>query len=42
MHGAPDTEAGNRLLVEIEYRVIATNTIFNLVYPFYLTEGVGG
>jgi phage baseplate assembly protein W len=29
------------LLVEIEYQVIATNTIFNLVYPFYLTEGVG-
>ena len=42
VHGAPDTDAGNGLLVEIEYRVIATNTIFNLVYPFYLTEGVGG
>ena len=42
VHGTPDTEAGNRLLVHIEYRVIATNTIFNLVYPFYLTEGVGG
>ena len=38
----PDREAGNRLLVRIEYRVIATNTVFNLVYPFYLTEGVGG
>jgi phage baseplate assembly protein W len=38
----PDREAGDRLLVEIEYQVIATNTIFNLVYPFYLTEGIGG
>lgn len=42
VQAAPDTEAGNRLLVEIEYRVIATNTVFNLVYPFYLIEGVGG
>jgi hypothetical protein len=38
----PDLEAGDRLLVEVEYQVIATNTIFNLVYPFYLTEGIGG
>ena len=38
----PDPGVRNRLLVQIEYRVIATNTIFNLVYPFYLTEGVGG
>jgi phage baseplate assembly protein W len=38
---APDREEANRLLVRIEYRVIATNTVFNLVYPFYLTEGVG-
>lgn len=30
-----------RLVISIEYRVIATNSIFNLVYPFYLTEGVG-
>lgn len=30
-----------RLIIKIEYRVIATNSIFNLVYPFYLTEGVG-
>jgi len=33
--------AGAKLMIEIEYRVIATNSIFNLVYPFYLTEGVG-
>jgi phage baseplate assembly protein W len=38
---SPDPNTGDRLVVSIEYRVIATNSIFNLVYPFYLTEGVG-
>lgn len=33
--------AGNVLLIDIEYEVRATNTAFNLVYPFYLQEGVG-
>jgi uncharacterized protein len=28
-----------RLLIEIDYRVRATNTFYNLVYPFYLLEG---
>ena len=28
-----------RLLIEVDYRVRATNTFYNLVYPFYLTEG---
>jgi phage baseplate assembly protein W len=28
-----------KLLVNIEYKVRATNSIFNLVYPFYLAEG---
>lgn len=28
-----------RLLVEVHYRVRATNTFYNLVYPFYLLEG---
>lgn len=37
----PDLAEGNRLLVQIRYRVITTNTVFNLVYPFYLIEGVG-
>jgi len=37
----PDPDEKNRLAINVEYRVIATNTIFNLVYPFYLTEGVG-
>ena len=36
----PDGPAARgRLLVEIEYRVRETNTFYNLVYPFYLTEG---
>jgi phage baseplate assembly protein W len=35
------TEAVNegKLLVSIDYRVRTTNNRFNLVYPFYLTEG---
>jgi phage baseplate assembly protein W len=28
-----------RLRIDIQYRVRATNTFYNLVYPFYLTEG---
>jgi len=33
---AADPAALNRLLIEITYRVRATNNQFNLVYPFYL------
>jgi uncharacterized protein len=29
----------NLLLIEVAYRVRATNTLANLVYPFYLEEG---
>ena len=28
-----------RLMIDIDYRVRATNTFYNLVYPFYLLEG---
>lgn len=35
------SDYGEKLIITIEYRVIATNSIFNLVYPFYLTEGIG-
>src|SRR5262245_9717752 len=28
-----------RLMIDIRYRVRATNTFYNLVYPFYLQEG---
>jgi phage baseplate assembly protein W len=31
----------NTLLINIDYRVRATNSISNLVYPFYLEEGAG-
>ncbi|HJQ82457.1 MAG TPA: GPW/gp25 family protein [Candidatus Binatia bacterium] len=35
---ADDAEA-SKLLIRIAYRVRATNTRHNLVYPFYLAEG---
>jgi uncharacterized protein len=28
-----------RLNIDVRYRVRATNTFYNLVYPFYLLEG---
>ena len=28
-----------RLMVDVRYRVRATNTFYNVVYPFYLLEG---
>jgi phage baseplate assembly protein W len=34
-----DEAASGRLLIRIDYRVRATNTFSNLVYPFYLQEG---
>ncbi len=30
---------GETLLIRIEYEIRATNTVFNLVYPFYLERG---
>lgn len=35
----PDPE-GRGLMIGIEYQVRTTNTRFNLVYPFYITEGM--
>ncbi len=32
-------EARNYLLISIDYRVRANNSLFNLVYPFFLDEG---
>lgn len=29
-----------QLLISVDYRVRSTNTVFNLVYPFYLSEGI--
>ena len=34
--GADDAQ----LIVEVDYRVRANNAVFNLVYPFFLLEGV--
>lgn len=34
-----DPAQRNTLLIEVSYRVRATNTLHNLVYPFYLQEG---
>jgi phage baseplate assembly protein W len=34
-----DRSEHNKLLIEMTYRVRATNTRHNLVYPFYLQEG---
>jgi phage baseplate assembly protein W len=31
----------NVLLIDIDYEVRATNTAFNLVYPFYVQQGAG-
>jgi phage baseplate assembly protein W len=34
-------EQRNYLLIRIDYRIRATNAFFNLVFPFFLTEGPG-
>lgn len=34
----PDEDEPNVLLIEVEYIVRATNSRFNMVYPFYLTS----
>lgn len=35
-----DPASEGKLLINIDYRARTTNTSFNLVYPFYLKEGV--
>jgi phage baseplate assembly protein W len=34
-----DPELRNLLLIDVSYRVRTTNSLHNLVYPFYLDEG---
>jgi Bacteriophage baseplate protein W len=34
-----DASERNKLLIDLTYRVRATNTLHNLVFPFYLEEG---
>ncbi len=36
----PVADEPTQVLVSIEYRVRTTNELFNVVYPFYLEEGV--
>ena len=38
----PRGDPPSTLLIELSYRVRATNTLQNLVYPFYLEEGSSG
>jgi hypothetical protein len=35
---AADPALPTRLLIEVDYTVRATNSRFNLVYPFYLQQ----
>jgi len=35
---SPQDAAAGRLLIRIDFRVRATNTFYNLVYPFYVRE----
>jgi phage baseplate assembly protein W len=34
-------EGRNYLLIRIDYRIRTSNALYNLVYPFFLNEGVG-
>lgn len=38
----PETDStGEKLTIQVEYQVRATNNVFNLVYPFYLERSPG-
>ena len=36
----PATALDNRVLVTVDYKIRATNELFNVVYPLFLDEGV--
>ncbi|MEN6350350.1 MAG: GPW/gp25 family protein [Syntrophomonas sp.] len=38
---ALDDEVPGKLNISITYMVRSTNSLFNLVYPFYINEGIG-
>lgn len=38
----PSEETEGVVLIEITYVVRTTNNRYNMVYPFYLSEGIGG
>jgi len=35
---APDSDAVGKVVIDIAYRVVSTNSRRNMVYPFYLAE----
>jgi len=34
----PDASDGGKLMIHIDYTILSSNSRFNMVYPFYLTE----
>ena len=36
-----EQQEANKLLIAVDYKVRASNTYYNIVYPFYFTEGGG-
>mgnify|MGYP001791504626 CR=1 FL=1 len=36
-----DEQLEGRVLIELDYTIISTNSRFNVVYPFYVQEGSG-
>ncbi len=38
VNASPDVSEENRLNIDIHYQVRATNSVFNMVYPFYLRK----
>jgi phage baseplate assembly protein W len=41
VRAAADPEEAGKLVISLEYRIRSSNTVFNLVYPFYLQTPVG-
>jgi uncharacterized protein len=39
VQATPSTEQASLVLVSINYQILTTNELYNMVYPFYLTEG---
>ena len=35
----PQIDAQNTLLIAVDYRIRANNSVRNIVYPFFLNEG---
>lgn len=38
IHIQPDASDGGKLMIHIDYTILSSNSRFNMVYPFYLTE----